>query len=285
MYEERPVVVEALRRDELDRVVAWAAGEGWNPGRSDVRIAWDLQPQAFLALRQGDRLVGVGTIFRHDVTYGFMGLFIVDPELRGQGLGAGLWTHRRDLLLSRLRPGATIGMDGVVALTPFYRRGGFTQAYRNLRMQGVAGHYASGAVALTVRDLEAIEALDRPTFPVRRTDLLRRWIDQPGAVARGIIRDKELTAWAMCRPCAVGHKLGPVVAIDSGAAREAVASVLDAVAGDQVQLDVPEVNADALALASEFGLDESFACARMYLGPPPSVDLGSLYGVTSFEFG
>jgi hypothetical protein len=152
-------------------------------------------------------------------------------------------------------------------------------------MQGVAGHHASEAVPLTVHDLETIEALDRPTFPVRRTDLLRRWIDQPGAVVRGILEDEKLTAWAMCRPCAVGHKLGPVVAVDGGAAREAVAGVLDAVAGDQVQLDVPEVNADAMALATEFGLVASFACARMYLGTPPSVDLGSLYGVTSFEFG
>lgn len=42
-----------------------------------------------------------------------MGLFIVDPKYRGQGLGRKLWYARRDHLLSRLQPNATIGLDAV----------------------------------------------------------------------------------------------------------------------------------------------------------------------------
>ena len=55
--------------------------------------------------------------------------------------------------------------------------------------------------------------------------------------------------------------------------------------GEQVQLDVPEPNEAALALASRLRLSEVFGCARMYHGPAPSLPLQQVFGVTSFEFG
>ena len=52
-----------------------------------------------------------------------------------------------------------------------------------------------------------------------------------------------------------------------------------------MQLDVPEPNDSGMRLATEFGLKEIFGCARMYHGPPPSLPIHQIFGVTSFEFG
>ena len=72
-----------------------------------------------------DQLVAAGAVVSYQGAFGFMGLFIVHPDFRGQGIGNKLWYLRRDLLLSRLNEGASIGMDGVVAMQPFYQKGGF----------------------------------------------------------------------------------------------------------------------------------------------------------------
>ena len=64
-----------------------------------------------------------------------MGLFIVKPHYRGVGIGAQLWHFRKSLLLSRLKKQAAIGMDGVVAMQPFYNQGGFEIHFRNERYQ------------------------------------------------------------------------------------------------------------------------------------------------------
>ena len=45
------------------------------------------------------------------------------PDVQGQGIGTRLWFHRRDALLARLDPGASIGMDGVFDMQDWYAKG------------------------------------------------------------------------------------------------------------------------------------------------------------------
>jgi hypothetical protein len=56
-------------------------------------------------------------------------------------------------------------------------------------------------------------------------------------------------------------------------------------AGQPLFLDVPEINADAMALADRHGMDEVFGCARMYHGTAPELPWNHIYGVTTFELG
>ena len=148
-----------MRRDEVATLGGWAADEGWNPGKADLDIAWDIDPDAFIALRRGAELVGGGTIFSYAGLFGFMGLFIVRKDLRGDGLGAQLWHYRLKRLQARLSPGAVIGMDGVFAMVPFYARGGFALAYRDLRFQGIANGSADPQVQLL--DEASFATIDR----------------------------------------------------------------------------------------------------------------------------
>lgn len=96
------LALAAMRRDEADILGQWAADEDWNPGKADIAIAWDTDPDAFIVLRRGAELAGGGTIFSYGGAFGFMGLFIVRRDLRSAGLGAKLWRHRLELLRSRL---------------------------------------------------------------------------------------------------------------------------------------------------------------------------------------
>jgi len=303
---EPGLTIGALDHVELPQVSAWAAKEGWNPGLCDLDVAWALEPEAFLALRLHGEFIGVGTIFVHPPDYGFMGLFIVDPAHRGHGLGTKLWTYRRDLLMERVGHGGVIGMDGVFAMVPFYERGGFELAYRDLRMEGTAHGLVdpdvvdlhvggpdvgradaseAGTDDLACVDLARMVACDRSTFPVDRTGFLGLWLTRQGVHTVGIIEDSNIVAFATARPSQVGYKLGPVVADNPGLARRVVGTLLDRIDGHPVQWDMPEPNLAALSMASDHGLHESFGCARMYLGGVPDIDIDRLFGVTSFEFG
>jgi hypothetical protein len=215
-----------------------------------------------------------------------MGLFIVRGDMRGRGLGRELWQWRRDRLLSRLEPGATIGMDGVYEVVPFYERGGFRAVHRHVRYQGTAaGSPSAHAVVLDAESWDEIERFDRRFVATPRPAFLRAWIAQPGTTVVGVRHDGLLTACGVARPCVTGIKIGPLFADDAAAAQAVVQSLMAMHDGQQVQIDVPDVNAAAVNLARDFGLTETFGCVRLYHGPAPPLPLDSIYGVTSLEFG
>ena len=96
-----------------------------------------------------------------------------------------------------------------------------------------------------------------------------------------MLREGNLAAWGVIRPCRTGRKIGPLVA-DDRAAAEAVLRALLAVPGShEIMLDNP----DAVAAAEALGLKPTFETARMYTGPIPSLRLDHVFGVTSFELG
>jgi hypothetical protein len=278
--------ITPMRENETKTLADWAAAEGWNPGLADLQIAWQLDPQAFVALREGDRLAGGGSIYSYDGRFGFMGLFIMRADLRRQGLGAPLWKWRRDTLLRRLRQGAAIGMDGVFEMVPFYEKGGFKPVYRDLRYQGIATGQRSGrAIALSPSDFEDIETYDRAFFPVPRAAFLKGWLSQDGAHIAGIREGGKIAAYGVARPCRVGFKIGPLFADRADLAADVLGDLLARIPGNQVQIDVPEPNGAGLALVKALGFSMTFGCVRLYHGPDPGLPVDRIFGVTSLEFG
>lgn len=281
------LVVRPMSRAELDVLVGWAADEGWNPGLNDAEIFWATDPEGFVAAEVDGRLVGGGSIVSYGGRFGFMGFFIVAPSHRGRGLGARLWRHRRGALLDRLAPGASIGMDGVFAMQPFYAEGGFVLAGRDLRFEGVgaAAGLAPGLVDAREVPFAALAAYDTAHFPAPRPHFLARWIAQPGARALAALGDGGVRGYGVVRPCRRGFKVGPLFAADAAIADALLRGLGDHARGAPLVLDVPEGNAAALALAGAHGMREVFGCARMYLGPTPDLPGEEIFGVTTFELG
>jgi GNAT superfamily N-acetyltransferase len=182
--EPDPLQLRPLVRAELDLVVEWAAAEGWNPGRADAAVFWETDPEGFVGVHRGGELAGAGAIVSYGGQFGFMGLFIVRPELRGRGLGRRLWFLRRDALLARLRRGAAIGMDGVFDMQDFYADGGFRLSHRNLRMRGLGepGPADPALRPLSGMPFAEVAAFDRVHFGVERAAFLRRWISPSGGL-------------------------------------------------------------------------------------------------------
>src|SRR5262249_29116118 len=276
----------SMRRDEVDILAGWAADEGWNPGKADITIAWDVDREAFIALRRGSDLVGSGTIFSYGGLFGFMGLFIVRRDLRGDGFGRQLWRYLLERLQARLAPGASIGMDGGFAMVPFYERSGFVFAHKDLRFEGIArGTIDAEVQQLDLSTFDIVDRFDRAHVPAPRTSFLQRWMFQAGAYAVGLFEKDELAGYGIARPARTGYKIGPLFAARPDIAERLVMSLMAQIAGEQVQLDVPEPNQAGIRLALRLGFREVFGCARMYHGAVPNSPIGSIFGVTSFEFG
>ncbi len=132
---------------------------------------------------------------------------------------------------------------------------------------------------------DRVDGYDRQVFGVPRTGFLRAWVSQPDGYGAAVLANGDVKAYGFLRPCRSGFKLGPVFADDAEAAGVVLQELFAKSAGGQVQLDVPEPNEAAVALAQGHGLEPVFGCARMVHGKPLPIPLEKVYGVTSFEFG
>jgi hypothetical protein len=183
-----------------------------------------------------------------------------------------------------------IGLDGVLAQQDNYRKSGFALAYRNVRYQGAAPRPASPPPGLQIASLgdiafAALAAYERPLFPVPRETFLRCWIAQPGSIGRAAIRDGAPAGYGVIRPCQNGFKIGPLFADDPSIAEALFVNLASSVGAGPVFLDTPEPNRAAVALAERHGMTPVFETARMYTKGAPAVDLGRVFGVTTFELG
>ena len=286
------LMIRNMTRSEVDELVGWAAREGWNPGLHDAGLFWATDPEAFIAAELDGEMVGGGAITSYGGEFGFMGLFIVRPQFRGRGLGNALWHARRQRLLDRLRPSASIGLDGVFTMQSYYAKGGFVFSHRNLRFRvdiaqppAAARDEDAHIVPLGGVPFEEVLAYDRTCFPTPRPSFLAGWIGQPDALALGYRRDGKLRGYGVVRRCGEGCKVGPLFADDTRVAGALYARLAEFAAGGPLFLDAPENNPAAMALAAQHQMVEVFGCARMYLRQPPAVEHGRIFGVTTFELG
>ncbi len=277
------LTVRAMRPDEIAIAVDWAAAEGWNPGLADAACFATVDADGFFIGELDGAPAAMVSCVNYDASFAFLGFYMVRADLRGRGYGLRLWksavAHAGDRV---------IGLDGVVAQQPNYKKSGFALAYANVRYGGILaapGAPAAATTALTEVPLAVVAASDRTVFPAPRAAFLRAWIDAPGHVGRALLRDGRLAAWGVVRPCRTGHKVGPLVADDRAAAETVLAALLAAGGGGEIFLDVPSVNREAVALAQGLGLTPVFETARMYTGAIPPLRLERVFGVTTFELG
>lgn len=279
-----PLRIRTMSRAELDLGIDWAAAEGWNPGQHDADTFHAADPGGFLIGLVDDEPVGMISAVRYGRGFGFVGFYLVRPDFRGRGHGLALWQAAMAALQGRL-----VGLDGVVAQQPNYRRSGFVFAYNNVRHEGLPLRAAApdpDVAPLASLPFDELRRYDAAFFPDDRAGFLRRWIVQAGSVALGVRQGGRLAGCGVIRPCRSGFKVGPLFADSAELADRLLRALASRVpAGAPVQLDVPAVNAAAVALAAAHGLEPVFETARMYNGAAPAVAIDRLYGVTTFELG
>lgn len=282
----KPSLRLTVRRGDAGDVgsihVGWALREGWNPGLDDAVSFHAADPNGFfIGEIEGRPVACLSLVSSEDAAFAFLGFYIVDPSERGKGYGFALW----NAVLARA--GGCVGLDGVVAQQSNYNRVGFVRTHDHLRFRGRGETAAAraGVVDLANVPFDAIERLHRAAYPAPRPRFLKRWIGLPRGKALGLVRDGELVAWGVIRPCHAGHKIAPLIALRPEDAETLFAALSSTVPGEEVILDVPNPNAAAVAMAGRHGMEPVFEAARMYKGSPPLLDLDRVYGVTTLEIG
>jgi GNAT superfamily N-acetyltransferase len=277
-------VIRNLREEEMKQIVDMAAAEGWNPGLADGGPFFAADNAGFFVGLLDSVPISFISAVNYNREYGFVGLYIVRSEFRGQGYGYALWQHALEKL-------GTIpcGLDGVPAQIENYRKSGFTYAFRQMRLATTAIHspfVPEKVYPITSANVEALYRYDAQVFGTERRAFMASWLSMPNAKAFYSEENGVFNGYAVIRRCGDGHKIGPLFA-DNATVAERLFLACHRVAGpeEMVYVDMPELNEGAQDMARRYQLQLVFETARMYKGGTPEFPLEKVYGVTSFELG
>lgn len=273
--------ITTANAEDLLTMRQWAAEEGWDPGQSDVLAFGAADPSGFLFGRLDGEPIACCSGVRYGTDFGFLGFYLARPEVRGQGYGIQLWRAVMEHLAGR-----TIGLDGVVEQQDNYRKSGFRRVHNHVRYSGVpVGEAPTGVELVDARTVpfRQLADYDRRFFPAERDAFLSLWVNLPTHRSLVAIQDGQLAGFGVLRPAESSSRIGPLYASSDGIA----AALLEGLVrpGEQVAIDVPDVNAPAVKLVERLGLVPTFEGARMYAGPAPVVDQPGIFATTTLELG
>lgn len=270
--------------DDLRVSLSWAAGEGWNPGIDDAEPFLAADPTGFLmGWLEGAPAVSISAV-AYGSAYGFIGLYICRPDLRGHAFGAGLVRPALDRLSDR-----PVGIDGVLERVANYERLGFAFSHRNLRFGGKVDPIEVPDQRIRPIDISVasqVAAFDARMFGCPREGFIHEWLKAtPTRTGVALIDDGEVTGYGVIRDCVSGHKIGPLFANSVRDADLILRSLSATRAGGMIYLDVPWPNEAGVALAESYDMGVAFETARMYRGGNWNLPLANTFGVTTFELG
>lgn len=290
--------MRSLKIFEFKKIISnWAAHEGWNPGKYEYLPFYLANINGHKGLFFNDELIASLSAVRYSKELAFLGIYIVDPNYREQGLGQIL----AKASLEELADCSLIGINAVQQqVSNYQRKYGFTSFYNNSRWTGELNIQHNSTLSSAERDIKivgreglAINELidyDASIFSSTRAKFLRKWIEMPESYFLAAIKNEKICGYGVLSKCIEGYKIAPLFANDKEIAQRLYASFASLLEGKQniVQLDVPENNQTAVKLATQCGLYKAFETTRMYKSKEPLIEKPSnsnVYAITTLEIG
>jgi GNAT superfamily N-acetyltransferase len=257
--------IETLSEVDIEDALSLSTGEGWNQTHADWRRLLQLGSSGCFAARVGGRLAGTVTTTIYEPALAWIGMMIVHPTARRQGIGAVLMTRALDHLAST---GVTcVKLDATPAGLPLYHRLGFEEEVLFERWQGVATAIRSPDHALAEQaPLGSVLPLDRAAFGADRSLLLAML--EADALAAHVVRESapHVEGYALARAGRIATYLGPIVSTDRALAGRLLDALLSRFRGQQVCIDVNTVGVLDPARLVEEGLTPTRPLMRMRRG-------------------
>ncbi|HET6975193.1 MAG TPA: GNAT family N-acetyltransferase [Pyrinomonadaceae bacterium] len=255
------VEIRLLFESDIPAAMQLKEAAGWNQTEDDWRRLLTLEPNGcFGAIRDG-RLVGTTTTTTYGNDLAWIGMVLVDPQYRRQGIAAKLMNVALDYLKDKVD---TIKLDATALGKPVYEKFGFEVESTVERWSGTAGSEARDTKTLTFADRDALLALDRLAFNADRSKLIECLIENT-AVSPVLVRDADdaLNGYSLARRGTRANYVGPVVSRDAQQAETLLDRVLSQLDRRPVYIDFNTECGLSTSLLSERGFAKERDLIRM----------------------
>lgn len=263
--------IERMSASKIDEALLLCRNAGWNQIRSDWQRLISYEPEGCFAAIRNEELIGTVTTTRYGTELAWIGMMLVHPEYRRQGVATALMQRSIDYL--RGHGVRCIKLDATADGEKVYRRMGFDFEWSFSR------YCREGTKAGMQCDVDESHELpvsmlryDRDAFGANRQSYLRL------LAADSVLRIQS-DGYGLMRPGFLACYLGPVIA-QSPSVANSIVQDLCKTTGRTIFWDIPGPNREAVGIAHQLSFEPVRQLARMHLGPLPSGgDIDLQYGL------
>lgn len=271
-----------MTKTDLHLVLGWATDEGWNPGRQDLEAFYAADPDGFFIKEVDGVPVAAISVVNHDPDNAFLGLYLCQPEFRGQGHGMDVWRAGLDHAEARC-----VGLDGVPDQQANYARSGFVHHGATVRYQGMVEAKTDPRIRVaTEKDMPTLLARDTRATGVQRFAFSKPWFAVTTTRQTFVlVEGSQIIGLATFRQCHSGLKVGPLHAATAEDALTLLSAFRVVSPTGPLFIDVPGSGSDLANSLKAIGFEAVFETARMFKGPPPIANPPRFYAIATMELG
>ncbi len=245
---------------------------GWNQTLQDWQRLLRHDPEGCFVAEWNGRPAGTATTTTFSKDLAWIGMVLVDPDLRRRGIGRALLVH----CIEHLRQSGVrcIKLDATPLGRRVYGPLGFVAEWSLSRWETAKLAACLERVDATSdrcpRPLDRgglgrVADLDEAAFGVARERMLAMLAAQSDTRVRrdGVGR---VTGYGMLRPGQRANYLGPMVAQDESSGVALADDLLGSIQGRRLYWDIPDENHAAVRVAERSGMHRQRTLTRMWLG-------------------
>jgi len=263
---------------------------GWNQTSADWERFLVSSPRGCFVMEDGNNVVGTAATICYENRFAWIGMVLVDPQYRKQGIGTQLLNKTIEHLdHSNI---FTIKLDATPLGKPLYTKLGFISEFEIERWvlkrpPGTISTISSTPPApLTEDQQQEIFTLDRELFGADRSLLLRSLCDQAPELVITARQNGVPPCFAFGRHGLFADHVGPCMATSRAAAENLLSEFLARSSRDILIVDCVKSNPGVVESLADLGFVPSRPLTRMVRGPnayPGRPD--SLWAILGPEFG
>jgi GNAT superfamily N-acetyltransferase len=259
------IMYRTMKPEDIGAGLSLCRAAQWNQLARDWEIFLHLSPNECRVAATPEKVIGTVTTVRYQHFFSWIGMVLVDPAYRGQGIGMKLLQE----VLQILRHEKTLKLDATPAGREVYLKLGFVDEYHLSRMGTTPVEdklKVSPARIVRKNDLSALIAFDCEIFGANRQPLLEWMWEGAPQYAFLIEEQNEIQGYCLGRHGYNYTHIGPVIAKNSGIVKKLVSAGLHNCIGHPVIMDVLHYEPEWVQWLASIGFAEQRSFIRMYRG-------------------
>jgi GNAT superfamily N-acetyltransferase len=240
---------------------------GWNQLARDWELFLRINNKGCrVGFDDDGNVVGTVTTIPYENHFAWIGMVLVDPSKRRQGIGTQLLREALQLTADH----ETIKLDATPDGRKVYLKSGFVDEYKIIRMRGrtiTTGNVPPGARPLKANDFPSILKLDREVFGADRQSLLEWFFKDAQQYAFILEEQGRIHGFCLGRRGYDFDQIGPIIANDAKSATQLLWSALHQPVDRPIVVDVLTHIAAWITFVSSSGFAVLRPLIRMYRGP------------------